>query len=368
MTSQPFSNAKPPKQRVTPITYEQPCVTDIALNEALISYLHSVGTFESEEMGKERKRVLALLNECTKRWGKMIWKKKDLPDGKMHDSSPKLFTFGSYRLGVHDPNADIDILCILPQHIEREDFFTSLYEIIRVENGFSNVTPIVNAKVPVIKMEICGISIDMTCARLQLAIIPENLNLSHPKILMMCCDATDRLSLNGPRVTDEILTLVPSVENFRLALRSIKRWAKARAIYSNSLGFPGGVSWAMMTAQICQYYPNALPATILCKFFKMYTQWPWPNPVLLTDIQIGGQFGNEVWCQRNADKQALMPVITPTYPAFNSTFNISQSTKAVILKEFARGYMITSAIEKGIKEWTDLFEILPFFQYFCNLY
>jgi poly(A) polymerase len=35
-----------------------------------------------------------------------------------------------------------------------------------------------------------------------------------------------------------------------------------------------------------------------------------------------------------------MPVITPTYPAFNSTFNISQSTKAVILKEFTRGYMV----------------------------
>jgi hypothetical protein len=32
---QPFSNAKPPKQRVTPITFEQPTVSDIALNEGL---------------------------------------------------------------------------------------------------------------------------------------------------------------------------------------------------------------------------------------------------------------------------------------------------------------------------------------------
>jgi poly(A) polymerase len=245
--SQPFSNAKPPKQCVNPISVTPPKVADIALNEALHSFLVSVGTFESAEMGRERERVLAYLADLTKQWGKDIWEKKGLPEGEA-DSSPKLFTFGSYRLGVHDPNADIDCLCIIPSHIEREDFFNSLLDIIRNEKDITNITPIANAKVPVMQMEICGISIDLTCARLQQASIPSNLNLSHPKILIMCYDATDRLSLNGPRVTDEILTLVPSVENFRMTLRSIKRWAKARSIYSNSVGFPGGVSWAMLTA------------------------------------------------------------------------------------------------------------------------
>ena len=46
-----------------------------------------------------------------------------------------------------------------------------------------------------------------------------------------------------------------------------------RGIYSNSLGFLGGVSWAMLVARVCQLYPNAAPSTLVQKFFMVYTNW-----------------------------------------------------------------------------------------------
>jgi poly(A) polymerase Pap1 len=77
----------------------------------------------------------------------------------------------------------------------------------------------------------------------------------------------------GSRVTDSILHLVPNADSFRTALRCVKVWAKARAIYSNVMGFFGGVAWAIVVARVCQMFPNATPASIVSKFFRIMHEW-----------------------------------------------------------------------------------------------
>lgn len=115
--------------------------------------------------------------------------------------------------------------------------------------------------------------------------------------LLRGMDEVNLRCLNGTRVTDEILQLVPKPQVFKGALRAIKLWAQRRAIYANVMGFPGGVAWAMLVARICQLYPNAVSAVIVSKFFRILAQWNWPQPVMLKAIE-EGPLSVRVWNPR----------------------------------------------------------------------
>lgn len=133
-------------------------------------------------------------------------------------------------------------------------------------------------------------------------------------------------------------------------------------VYSNSLGYFGGVSWAMLVARTCQLYPNAAAATLVHKFFLVFSRWKWPQPVLLKQPDTV-QLGFTVWDPRIniQDRYHLMPIITPAYPQQNSTFNVSSSTSKVIQNEFKEGMEITDEIMLGNAGWDKLFQTPNFF-------
>ena len=51
----------------------------------------------------------------------------------------KIFTFGSYRLGLHGPGTGIDTLCIVPKHVSREDFFDVFESMLKEMDGVTEV-------------------------------------------------------------------------------------------------------------------------------------------------------------------------------------------------------------------------------------
>lgn len=157
---------------------------------------------------------------------------------------------------------------------------------------------------------------------------------------------------------------MPRHEPFRLALRAVKLWAKRRGIYSNAMGYLGGVSWAMLVARTCQLYPNAAASTILQKFFLVFRQWPWPKPVLLRhNSEDNAALGFPVWDPRenSSDRFHLMPIITPSYPQQNSTFNVTNSTKEIMKEEFNHASHMMDSIITGKAPWSALFEPVAFF-------
>lgn len=176
-----------------------------------------------------------------------------------------------------------------PKHVTRDDFFAyfpPMLEKMSPTGSIEESTPVDDAHVPIIKMEYSGISIDLIFVRLAVPSVPMDIDLKDNQYLRGL-EEVDLRSINGVRVTDEILTLVPQVKAFRQALRAVKLWAQRRAIYSNIAGFPGGVAWAMMVARVCQLYPMATGAVIVTKFFHIMGGWHWPQPVQLKPYEKG---------------------------------------------------------------------------------
>ena len=95
--------------------------------------------------------VLSRMNSLVKNWIRDLSIEKNMPANLAETVGGCVYTFGSYRLGVHNKGADIDALCVVPRHILREDYFSSFYEILKAQAEVTDLRAVPDAFVPVIK-------------------------------------------------------------------------------------------------------------------------------------------------------------------------------------------------------------------------
>lgn len=168
-----------------------------------------------------REIVLGRIAALVKKFVYKVSLSRGLSEAAATAAGGKIFTFGSYRLGVHGPGSDIDTLCVVPKHVSRDDFFDVFEDMLRECDGVSEVSVsgigdasshsaqnadkihcwqftqgVPEAYVPIIKVKIQGIAIDFLMARLALSSIPDDLSLRDDNLLRNLDERCVR-SLNG---------------------------------------------------------------------------------------------------------------------------------------------------------------------------
>lgn len=186
--------------------------------------------------------------------------------------------------------------------------------------------------------------------------------------LLIGLDQPSIRSINGVRVAQFLLSSVgrntTQLENFRLTLRTIKEWARVHGLYSNVLGFLGGVNWAILVCWICQKNPDAAPSALLRMFFRRFSTWEWPTPVRIAKQTPFADRGDlPVWDPVNnfRDAKHLMPIITPCYPSMNSSYNVGEPQLRRIREELSRASKLCYDVSRGKTTWEALFEGNSFF-------
>ena len=72
-----------------------------------------------------------------------------LPEDEAYAAGGKLFISGSHKLGVKEPKADIDTVCVAPSFVTREHFFTILKNDFRNHSLVTEFVSIETALVPI---------------------------------------------------------------------------------------------------------------------------------------------------------------------------------------------------------------------------
>lgn len=308
-----------------------------------------------------------------------LLKNLSIPDAL--SSGGRLLLFGSYRLGVHGPNTDMDALVITPSFVSRDEWFQifPLYLRSHVNVVPGSVVALPDAFVPVIKLvwkgsvspedmamldpnstdrvqqlddDSLNIDIDLLFCRMDVPKVPSSLQILSPRAISLAMsDPRGVPSLNGVRVAEAILAIVgpENMASFCDALRGIKAWACARGVYGSSFGYLGGVHCAVLTAYILRMYPKATPYKILYRFFCVFSNWSWPSPVRLIETPRSHlQLKQWVSPSRTDQRVSLefqpdvMPILSPCFPVSNVGYTASLGTLRIISKELVRGFEILS--------------------------
>ncbi|HEX8702471.1 MAG TPA: poly(A) polymerase [Myxococcaceae bacterium] len=318
----PPSSGKPPE-------VEEP-------RDTLQSVLEARGEWESTAARQKRTAAVSRLEQVCQQLGL------------------ELYPYGSHVLGTGSASSDVDAVAVGPSHLSRESFGQRLLSALAGQDGFGGGRFVADAAIPMVKLSLGDVHFDVSYASR-----PEGVEPCPPAELLTRygeqLDVPGFRSLNGWADTNALLESVEhegaGPERFRVLLRAVRAWAKARGVYSHALGYLGGLSWAVLAAWHCMRAPREATSSDerqLEHFFETFATWPWPQAVTVTP---------ETARYRPNGKRDLMPVVAPALPPRNTARNVSRSTLQVLREEFAQAHKaVQRARAEGTAEaWEALF-------------
>lgn len=261
-----------------------------------------------------------------------------------------VYVVGSHRMGVATPASDTDLLAVGPAEVSTGSLFGELSRALASRPDVREVRVVTDAKVPVLRVESAGGAFDLFHARMpdgEPVRAPEELS---QKVIDRMDPASQR-AINAARegafVADAI-TRTLDASRFRTLALDLRAWAKARGVYGNAFGYPGGITWTLLALWSVARHPSAAsasPEALRAHFFEALDAHDWSEPVTVReDIPVPDE-----------TKHDRLRVMTPSAPSHNSARNLTRSTAGVLRDEVRRARKI---LARDPSAWREVIEPL----------
>lgn len=250
------------------------------------------------------------------------------------------FVSGSFRLGIGGPDADIDVVFVTTRAVTRAAVFQTFVPLLHARADVQDLQAVPNARVPLIGMRLAGQEFDIMTCHVNADTLPPPAAMLASYEWLNGVDPASVLTFNGPRVTEVLLQSTPRANQYLLAVRALRLWAKRRGVYSNKAGYLGGINIALMVLYVAQRAPDALASTLVTRAFDAFAnlrrfgrQTPMRLDEAVADRLCPVWLQEHEWRPRSTE---TLVMLTPCFPRSNSTYAASAFTAGVMEREFAR--------------------------------
>lgn len=363
-------------------------------DEVLLRLVADLG-FCDTEYSANRKKCVMFLERLGTKWVTEVTRKMG---HCVNFGSPNLpcrvLLHGSTALGFISKYCDVDAILVVPNFVDREEFFASFFSCLKEQAEVSDLVAVQDTFVPLIKMKIFNVCVDLVVSRLGTPFVPIVLDFDQlPCDLYRDMDHISIRSLSGFHLTQVVKDLTADYPLFPWLLRIVRAWVKARCLGSYIYGFPPTVAWTILVVHVCKRVcsPTASQLSFLCicdghstlpetnpgcgdistssnvshtlfclvhAFFAQFAHWSWPNPVQIAPIRFFPELGVSSWKPQQfpRDERDLMPIITPVFPHVNAAFTVRSVTRVIVSKELERGHKVVLSAIQDKSDWKELFQ------------
>lgn len=111
--------------------------------------------YEKESQRLLKKEALEFVKSNVDKWSLQIAKdEKKINKDELPNYTAKILTFGSHVLDLRSNSSDIDLVCVVPNFVNRENhFFVGLAGRLEQEPGVEGLTRVTTSKVPIITFD-----------------------------------------------------------------------------------------------------------------------------------------------------------------------------------------------------------------------